>query len=264
MLELNKIHLGDCLDLMGDIPDKSVDMILCDLPYKVTEFLWDSEIDLSLLWGHYKRVLKLTGSVVLTSLGRFTFELYASNPKWYKYMWIWIKTRGSGSFPHAKNRPLGKHEEILVFSGGAIAHKSLSKRRMVYNPQGLKFNPKKSFRPNRSKRHNASKGPRPSDVDGHIQEYENYPNTILEFANPNTNSLHKTQKPVALFSYLIKTYSNEGNVILDNCIGSGTTAISALETGRQFIGIEKDKEYHRVAVERVEKYKSEYKQGQLL
>jgi len=236
MLEENRIHLGDCLDLMPSIPSKSVDMILCDLPYGNTSCSWDSIIPLNRLWAEYERVIKDNGAIVLTANAHFVFTLHASNPKWFRYEWIWEKSTGSG-YLNANIAPLRNHENILVFY----------KMMPTYNPQTEKkvipytldnesgevhsvYGKKKRFR---------------------RQEKIGYPKTIIRFENGNTNSIHPTQKPVALFEYLIKTYSNEGELVLDNCSGSGTTAIACMNTNRRFICIERDETYHKKSIERI-------------
>ena len=237
MLELNKIHQGDCLEIMKDIPDGSIDMILCDLPYGTTACAWDTIIPFDPLWEQYERIIKDNGAIVLTAGQPFTSNLVMSNPKMFKYEWIWNKTRPTGSML-AKKRPLKEHESILVFY----------KKQPTYNPQMTKAERIVE------KERVVNKG----EVNGNVslkRKFDNgglaYPRSIQVFANPNHNSLHPTQKPVSLFEYLIKTYTNENETVLDNCIGSGTTAIAALNTNRTFIGIEKEKEYVYIANERI-------------
>lgn len=248
MLEINKIHLGDCLELMREIPDRSIDMILCDLPYGTTASKWDNIISFKELWVQYKRIIKNEAAIVLTASSSFTYKIISSNEDMYKYKWIWIKSRPS-NFVNAKNRPMTKFEEVLVFSKGSIANGSIHK--MKYYPQGLiEVNRKTKASPNKF---GSVAGKRPSHQEHTIQKYTNYPNDILEFTSLG-KYLHPNQKPLDLFEYLIKTYTNENELVLDNCIGSGTTAIAALNTNRNFIGIEKDPAYYQLACERVENH----------
>ena len=238
-MELNKIYNEDCLKGMRRIPDKSVDMILCDLPYGTTACKWDTIIPFEPLWEQYKRVIKDHGAIVLTSSQPFTSALVMSNPKWYKYSWVWNKSRAANG-PIARFQPLKYHEDVLVFGNG----------RTEYNPQGLKYIGKE-----------VSQGGESSDVVGgrtrnkrYIQQYTNYPSSIQVFKN-ESNTIHPTQKPVALFEYLIRTYTNEGETILDNCMGSGTTAIACINTDRNFIGFELDETYFNLANERIVNHK---------
>ena len=253
MLELNKIYHGDCLELMKEIPDGSIDMILCDLPYGMTACKWDSIIPLEPLWEQYERIIKDNGAIVLTASQPFTTRLISSNMKHFKYCWYWIKSKPNG-FQHAKNRPMTKVEEVCVFSKAPIGHKSLlGTRRMVYNPQGVRPSGKKTI----SKvTHGRTLGARPNQVGREYESYTGFPHNVLEFPNvTGKQAIHPTQKPVALFEYLIKTYTNEGEVVLDNCIGSGTTAIACINTNRFFIGIEKEKKYVDIANKRIEEHK---------
>jgi site-specific DNA-methyltransferase (adenine-specific) len=234
-LELNKIHHGDCLELMKDIPDKSIDMILCDLPYGTTRNKWDSILPLNELWEQYKRVIKENGAIVLTAQTPFDKILGSSNIKLLRYEWIWQKDAGTG-FLNAKKMPLKDHENVLVFY----------KKPPVYNPQM-----RPGFKPYETKKghHGSNYG---SDKGAVTKSNgERYPLTTIKF-NRDSDKLHPTQKPVSLFEYLIKTYTNEGETVLDNCIGSGTTAMAALNTGRFFIGIEKEQEYIDIANKRIQ------------
>ena len=238
-----EILLGDCLELMKDIPNGSIDMILCDLPYGTTEAKWDSILPLDLLWENYKRVLKINGVVVLTSTEPFTSILNVSNLKWFKYDFIWNKLNATGHL-NAKARPLKQHENISVFSNGSATSTSL---KMTYNPQGL-FDvdiDKINFETETTgKRQSRSKGKKWK------QTKSGYPKSILTFAY-DKDKLHPTQKPIALFEYLIRTYSNEGELVLDNTAGSGTTAIACLNTNRQFIVMEKEQKYYDIILKRV-------------
>lgn len=241
-----KLLQGDCLELMKDIPDGSVDMILADLPYGTTECKWDTIIPFEPLWEQYERVIKDNGAIALFGSEPFSTLLRSSNFKLFKYDWIWKKNTTTG-FQHSKNMPLKDYEIISVFSKGSMGHKSLlGERRMVYNPQGLvpcnrTHNGKSGF--------GGIVGRRPSHKDVVTQEYTNYPKMILEY--DNEKGLHPTQKPVKLAEYLIKTYTNEGETVLDNVMGSGSTGVACVNTNRNFIGIEIDDEYFEIAKQRI-------------
>lgn len=231
---------GDCLELMKQIPSASVDMILCDLPYGTTQNKWDSVIPFEPLWAAYKRIIKPRGAIVLTGAEPFSSLLRLSNLEWFKYDWIWKKSKKSG-FTNAKLMPLRQHKTISVFSSGTIANKSSNL--MPYYPQDLVFSGKivkgtKSVKGDTAGHHYG----RPSQKEKHFQEFTNYPTTVIDINNEGTN-LHPTQKPVALFEYLIKTYTQPGETVLDNCSGSGTTAMAAHNTGRRSICIERDSAY---------------------
>jgi site-specific DNA-methyltransferase (adenine-specific) len=234
---MNKILLGDCLELLPTIADKSVDMILCDLPYGTTACEWDSVLDMARLWEQYERVIKDNGAIVLTASSFFTFVLYNSNPKLFKYKMVWDKNFKVG-FMDANRRPMRQHEDILLFY----------KKPPIYNPQkskGEKYKSKNATIPeymNKIKR-----------IDT-INEGDRYPSDIISFDSVTLSKergLHPTQKPVALFEYLIKTYTNEGDLVLDNCSGSGTTAIACINTNRRYICMERDEGYYQKSVERV-------------
>ena len=235
---LNSIVLGDCLEVMQTIPDKSVDMILCDLPYGTTQCKWDGVIPFGLLWEQYKRIIKDNGAIVLTASQPFTSALVMSSSELFRYEWIWEKTYATG-YGNANKMPMKNHENVLVFY----------KRLPTYNPQNLQRVDKIVKRGGAGEFMGAS-GLTVGDCN--VQKYTNYPRTIQKFKKEKT--MHPTQKPVALFEYLIKTYTNEGETVLDNCMGSGTTAIACINTGRNFIGIEKDEQYHKIAVERIAKH----------
>lgn len=231
---MDNVILGDCLEVMKDIPDKRIDMILCDLPYGTTRNKWDSIISLDLLWEQYKRIIKENGAIVLTAQTPFDKVLGASNISILKYEWIWHKTRATG-FLNSKSAPMKAHENILVFY----------KRPPTYNPQGLIQKLVPTIRKGRNNGTNYGK----SDKDA-IQGFENYPITVLPFHSEG-NILHPTQKPIALMEYLIKTYTNEGDLVLDNCAGSGTTLLAAKNLNRRFIGIEKEQKYFDIIKERL-------------
>ncbi len=237
-----KIELiqGDCLELMKEIPDKSIDMILCDLPYGTTACKWDIVIPFEPLWEQYERIIKDDGAIVLTASQPFTSALVMSNVKMFKYEWIWIKNRGS-NFALANKMPIKEHENILVF------YKKFPK----YNAQ---------------KQERAKSGKeRVKTIINPSTVSENYGGIVLqegkiygELRMPSSwqkfnceVGLHPTQKPVALFEYLIKTYTNEGDLVLDNCMGSGTTGVACKNLNRNFIGIELDPEYFKIAEKRI-------------
>lgn len=233
---MNKIYNEECIAGMKRIPDKSIDMILCDLPYGTTQNKWDTIIPLDLLWGQYERIIKDNGAIVLTAQTPFDKVLGCSNLKMLRYEWVWQKNKPTGHL-NAKKMPMKAHENILVFY----------KKLPTYKPQNLIKKETPTIR--RGGKGNGTNYGK-SDKDA-IQEYENYPKDILNFTM-DVDTLHPTQKPVALFEYLIKTYTNEGETVLDNCIGSGTTAIACINTNRKFIGFELDKEYYNVAQKRIE------------
>ena len=246
MIELNKIYNQNCLEGMKYIDDKSIDMILCDLPYGTTASSWDKIINMKELWGGYERVIKDNGAIVLFASGQFTQKLINSNERLYKYKWIWLKTK-RGNFVNAKNRPMTSYEEILIFSKGNTANGS--KIKMKYYPQGLE--PIYKTNKDNGTRFGSMAGKRPSHKDITIQEWTNYPCDTLSFDSVG-KPIHPTEKPVSLCEYLINTYTNEGEIVLDNCIGSGTTAIASINTNRQYIGFELDKNYYDIANKRIE------------
>lgn len=235
-----KLLQGDCLELMKKIPDNSIDMILCDLPYNCTANKWDMPIQLVLLWDQYKRISKPNTPIVLFGSGMFSAELMKSQPKLWKYNLIWQKTQPTG-FLNAKKMPLRNHEDILVFYD----------KLPTYNPQKTTGHIRKVS--TAAHKRNSKKT---TDYGEHgLSNYdstERYPLSVITFAKDSQKSaLHPTQKPVALLEYLIKTYTNEGNLILDNCMGSGSTGVACINTNRNFIGIEKEEEYYKIAQDRL-------------
>ena len=246
--DLYKFYHGDCLEVMKDIQDGSVDMICADPPYGTTSCAWDSIIPLEPMWEHLRRVIKPNGAIVLTASQPFTTILISSNMELFKYCWVWEKSRPSG-FAQAKNKPLTNHEDIVVFSDGVTVHKSQSKKRMKYYPQNI-IKLGKEVK-NNSKLFNKDSvfSQRKNAKDTYIQEFTNYPKTTLKFKNEV--GIHLTQKPVALMEYLIKTYTNKGETVLDFCMGSGTTGVACRNLKRNFIGIEKDPEYFEIAKNRI-------------
>ena len=247
------IH-GDCLEKMNDIPDKSIDMILCDLPYGTTRLKWDSPVDLRLLWFHYKRIIRDNGAIVLFANQPFTSTLIASNFEWYRYSWIWVKPFPTG-FLNANYRPMLSFEDICVFSklGAGAGSKGNAMR---YFPQGLvaKSTKKKNKANSRGMHIHDTANCGVSNVLNSNSEYEQkftgYPNNILEF-DRDTESLHPTQKPIPLLEHLIKTYTLDGETVLDNCMGSGSTGVGCINTKRNFIGIENDDAYFEIAKNRI-------------
>lgn len=239
------LRQGDCLEVMKNIPDKSIDMILCDLPYGTTASSWDKIINADDLWQQYERIIKDNGAIVLFASGQFTYKLISSNEKIYRYKWIWFKTK-RGNFVNAKNRPMTSYEEILVFSKGTTANGS--KIKMKYYPQGLI--PIHKINIDNGTRFGTMAGKRPSHKKETIQEWTNYPFDVLQFESVG-KPIHPTEKPVALLEYLIKTYTNEGETVLDNCMGSGSTGVACVNTNRNFIGIELDENYFNIAKERI-------------
>ena len=239
---------GDCLERMKEIPDGSVDLILCDLPYGTTACKWDSVIPFEPLWEQYRRVAKKNAAIVLTASQPFTSSLVMSAIDLFKYSWVWEKSRATGHV-HAKNKPMKKHEDVLVFSRGVTIHKSQSTRRMNYYPQGLTRKDAPKIR-KAGWAADTVMGARPSHRDV-LQEFEGYPHSILKIPSEG-RTVHPTQKPVALMKYLIRTYTNEGDTVLDNCMGSGTTGVAAKNLNRNFIGIELDQGYFDIARQRIE------------
>jgi len=236
MLEINKIYLGNCLNLMPEIETGSIDMILCDLPYGTTACKWDTIIPFEPLWEQYKRIIKPNGAIVLFGSEPFSSALRMSNIKNYKYDWIWEKEQGV-NFQLCKHQPLKIHENISVFSNN----------KHLYFPQYLKkINKIKS-----NKKKGGNLGHQSSEVlrNKYIQQFSNYPKSIQKINRER--GFHPTQKPVLLMEYLIKTYTNEGELVLDNCIGSGTTAIGCLNTKRNFIGMEQEQKYFDIANKRI-------------
>lgn len=229
---VNLLH-GDCLELMRELPDASVDLILCDLPYGTTRNKWDSIIPLEPLWREYRRIAR--GAIVLTAQAPFDKVLGASNLAMLRYEWIWRKSKATGHL-NAKVQPMKSHENVLVF------YKQLP----TYNPQGLVRKAVPTIRKGGDNGTNYGK----SDKDA-IQEFENYPRSVLEIASEG-RTVHPTQKPVALMEYLVRTYSNPGDVVLDNCMGSGTTGVACMNTGRRFIGMEMNAGYFEIARKRIE------------
>ena len=239
---MNKVYLGDCLELMPKhIEDKSIDMIFCDLPYGTTQNKWDSVIPLDKLWKEYKRVIKDNGAIVLFASQPFTSALIMSNPKMFKYDWVWQKPKGTGHL-NAKKQPMRDKEDVLVFY----------KKQCTYNPQMTEGIP---YKDKAGKDHTKS-----TSMTGSYGNYTNYrevnkgvryPKQVQKFGVVERGTLHPTQKPLALIEYMIRTYTNEGDLILDNTCGSGTTGLGAKNLNRNFIMIEQDPKYYEIACKRV-------------
>lgn len=234
-----ELYRGDCLDVMADIPNQSIDLILCDLPYGTTQNKWDSVIPFDALWRHYNRICR--GAVVLTSAQPFTSVLIVSNIRQFKYQWVWNKSKVTGVL-NAKKQPLRNHEDVCVFY----------KKQPTYNPQGLaSCNKRRDIGSKKDGGTSTNYGSLTETEDGrYLQQNTGYPRSVLEIASEG-KTVHPTQKPVALMEYLIKTYTNEGDTVLDNCMGSGTTGVACGNTGRNFIGIEREKEYYHIARKRI-------------
>lgn len=234
---LNKITQGDAIEEMRKLADKSVDMILCDLPYGTTACKWDTIIPFEPLWAEYERVIKDNGAIVLTASQPFTSALVMSNLKLFRYEWIWEKTLFT-NFALVKKQPAKKHENMCVFY----------KKQPKYTPQMEIGKPYEDKERARTMGVTADAIPMKKPIKN---SGTRYPSSVQKFSNGNNGNVHPTQKPVALFEYLIRTYTNEGETVLDNCIGSGTTAVAAINTGRQFIGIEREPEYVAIANQRI-------------
>jgi len=239
-MDLNQVYQGDCLEVMPLIPDKSVDMILCDLPYGTTNCKWDVIIPFEPLWAQYKRIIKDNGAIVLFGSEPFSSYLRLSNIKQFKYDWIWDKKKG-GNPLLSKVQPIKVHEIISIFGSG----------KLLYNPIMIDRDKPKSRGKNKGLKSETTNNSFTED-----KVYTQfYPKSIIEFSNANqANREHPTQKPVELFKYLIRTYTNEGEVILDNCAGSGTTGVVCLETNRKYILIEKEAKYVEIARNRIQQF----------
>ena len=244
---INKVIQGDCLKVMPEIPNKSIDMILCDLPYGTTACSWDTIIPFEPLWEQYKRIIKDNGAIVLTASQPFTSKLVMSNLKMFKYEWIWDKVSGK-DFYQARKRPLKQHENILIFSNGNT----------IYNPQTYEAE-KKNMRDRVKNKTKAQKGTIYGDLKEYVSkkdERRRYPGSVFVHSYQEnelhySKRLHPTQKPVALFKYLIKTYTNKNDLVLDNCLGSGTTGVACKQLNRNFIGIEISEKYCKIAQDRI-------------
>ena len=239
---MTQLFLGDCLDVMKDLPDNEIDLILCDLPYQMISCDWDSLIPLEPLWKQYNRIAKENAAMVFTASQPFTTILISSNIKNFRYEWIWEKPQGTNPMA-AKFMPLKSHENILVFY----------RKKPTYNPQMWQSTPYSGFKSNTKnigEAYGNLKSQHRDNTDG-----SRYPKTVLKFKQEK--GYHPTQKPVPLMEYLIKTYSNEGDLVLDNTMGSGTTGVAAIQCNRRFIGIESDKSYYDIAMKRIQQAEKE-------
>ena len=242
-----EILLGDCLELMKDIPNGSIDMILCDLPYGTTACKWDTIIPFDKLWEQYERIIKPNGAIVLTASQPFTSALVMSNLKMFKYEIIWEKSKHS-NFALVNRQHLKTHENILIFSKGKYTYNKQMEVRVNKNRQKYAIN-------TTNRKSDGIYGEIKGQIKFNSQDLKS-PQSIQYFVSER--GLHPTQKPVALFEYLIKTYTNEGDLVLDNCAGSGTTAIACLKTKRQFIVMEKEQEYYDIILKRVADFNKKF------
>ena len=246
--ENGRLYHGDALDILPHLGQ--VDLVLTDPPYGTTACSWDTVIPFEPMWEQLKRVIKKNGAIVLFGSQPFTSALVMSNPKMFKYEWVWKKSKPNG-WQHAQNQPMKTTENISVFSQSPMGHQSLlGNRRIKYNPQGVKDNGEfevKDFT------HGRTMGARPKQVGKICKSRTGFPSNFLEFPNViGKKSIHPTQKPVALMEYLIKTYTNEGETVLDFCIGSGPTAVACERLNRKWIGIEIEERYCQIAAKRIE------------
>jgi site-specific DNA-methyltransferase (adenine-specific) len=246
----NQIIQGDCLDVMAGLEDNSVGMFLCDLPYGITACHWDKVLDLDALWVQLKRLIQPKRACVFTATQPFTTDLICSNRDWFKYCWVWDKVKGNG-FQSANFRPMMRHEDVIVFGKSAV----------LYNPQKVRRAEVK-----RSRCYTTSDVCPVGTADKTVRIYtDKYPNSLIVHSNAHqTGKLNSTQKPVALFEYLIRTYTNPGDVVLDPTAGSMTTAIAAMNTGRGYICIEKDPDEYQKGLNRVEEHLAKPVQFDLL
>lgn len=242
---MNRLLHGDCLELMATIESGSVDAIICDLPYGTTACKWDTIIPFEPLWAHYKRVIKPNGAIVLFGSQPFSSALVMSNPKMFKHEWIWIKNRGS-NFANTVREPMKEHETCLVFSGGKWTYNKQMQERTGAGGDRVKY--EVAFQ-SKSENYQTFEG----------RQHQKLPEFRVPSSWQKHNTevgLHPTQKPVSLLEYLIRTYTNEGETVLDNCMGSGTTGVACVNTERKFVGIEKDAVYFEIARNRIYKEKN--------
>ena len=242
---------GDCLELMRDIPDSSIDMVLCDLPYGTSACKWDSVLPFDALWEQYERIIKYSGAIVLFGSEPFSSLLRTSNLKLYKYDWKWEKPNGA-NFLNIKYQPSKCYEDIMVFGKGATSRST--KANMTYNPQ-MEIGTPYYMVSGKQKTENGNvigatvRSPIKQVVTNN--DGTRYPRAVIRFAS-DKEKLHPTQKPVKLLEYLIRTYTNEGDTVLDNCMGSGSTGVACINTNRRFVGMELDDSFYQIACKRVE------------
>lgn len=245
-----EIYCSDCLEQMKQIPDKSIDMILCDLPYGTSASSWDKKLPMQLLWEEYKRIIKPNRAIVLFAQQPFTSLLITSNIEWWKYNWVWEKDNAT-NFVNSHYCPMKLTEDICVFGTGAVSYVKDGEN-LIYNPQFEEGTPYVCKSGQQTGNSAVIRGKGRLKSKGYITESDGkrYPKNLIKFKR-DKDKVHPTQKPVALCEYLIRTYSNVGDVVLDNCMGSGTTGVACLNTGRRFIGIEKDEQYFEIAKARL-------------
>ena len=251
---MSKLYKGDCLEIMKEIADGSVDAIITDPPYGTTACMWDSVIDFDLMWEQLNRIIKHNGAIVLFGSEPFSSALRMSNIKNYRYDWIWEKNKCNG-FTMVNYRPLKNIEIISVFCKSPATYVK-NKQSIIYNPQGIKKTNKKII--NKKRRNLTTLTGGKWKNENHLQTKTNYPKTILKFNN-EYKTKHPTQKPVALMEYLIKTYTNENELVLDFTMGSGSTGVACENTKRNFIGIEQDENYFKIAEKRIKEHQQQTK-----
>lgn len=237
------LHHGDCLELMKSLPDQCVDLVLCDLPYGTTACAWDAVIPFDALWEQYRRVTKPNAAVVLTASQPFTSALVMSNVAEFKHEWIWKKNAGS-NFGAVKFQPMKEHESVLVFGAGVVRYNPQKEERSEAGKKAVKH----PIRSNTTAKDGVY-GRVPAGPTAWLRDELRYPSSVQPFNRERGH--HPTQKPVALMEYLIRTYTNEGDTVLDNTMGSGTTGVACVNTGRRFIGMERDPQYFEIAQRRV-------------
>lgn len=249
-LQKNNIYLGDCLYIMPFIKDRSIDFILADPPFQKTQCVWDKVIDIKLMWQEYCRIIKDNGCIAIFGIEPFSSYIRLGNVNMYKYDYIWVKDKATNHL-NAKKQPMRKTERISIFY----------KQQCTYNPQ-LSDKPKKNIRPPTTYRKNIDNyGSMDKKSKRNIPIDKSYPNELLNFRGcfgDKGKSLHPTQKPTDLLEYLIRTYTNEGDLVLDNCMGSGSTIVAAINTNRNYIGIEKDQIYFNLAKDRIDQVKTKF------
>lgn len=250
------LYKGDCLELMKDIPDESINLILCDLPFGTTGSKWDSVIPSYDLWCAYRRIISPNGAIVLFGTEPFATRMRYEALDLYKYDWIWRKTTVTG-FAHARNMPLRDYENIMVFSKAPVGHASkLGSKRMRYDPQGLSACHQVDHSHKKTTILHSGTFAN-TDEKYYVREQTGFPRMVLDFKkNSKDTKYHVNAKPVPLLEYLIKTYTTIGDTVLDNCMGGGSTGVACVNTGRMFIGMELDEQYFKVATERIYKAKS--------
>ena len=250
---MNLLYHGDCLNIIKDISDKSIDLIYTDLPFGTINAKWDNIIPFDKLWEQYERIIKDDGVISLHATQPFTTDLINSNRKLWRYNWFWEKTKNKGAnFMNAKNCPIKIIEEICIFSKNKIKHVGL-KDRLRYNPQNL-IECNKEVKGDKAGTNDINFS-RPSLKAKYVREFTNYPSNLLTFKHEKYDSgLHSTQKPLALCEYIIKTYTNEGDIVLDNAMGAGTIPLAALKNNRKFIGIDIEEEYYLKSLNRLFNY----------